>query len=183
MRQGFAGPQMSFATADRTTKDEENAVITSDNRKKLTSVAQAVAVAATSLALTACGSGANSGTTSSSSAASSPSVAQAQYGEDALHILDYVVKGDFDSATAIFDSTMQEKLTPQALGSAWDEYQQQFGKYESHGDPQDVPRGDLNVVNIPLTMATMPGEFRVTFHTNDATVAGLYFLKTGVPVP
>jgi hypothetical protein len=159
-------------------------VITSDNRKRY---APAVAVAATLLALTACGSGTEGGTSSnttdSSSAEPSTTVAKEQFDQDALHILDYVTKGDFDSAAAIFDEKMQESLTPQALSSAWDQYQQQFGAYQSHGDPQDVPRGDLTVVNVPLAMATMPGEFRVTFHNDDGTVAGLYFLKTGVPVP
>jgi hypothetical protein len=158
-------------------------VITSDNRKRY---APAVAVAATFLALTACGSGTDSGTASStagSSSAASSTVAKEQFDQDALSILDYVVKGDFASATALFDETMQQQLTPEALGSAWDQYQQQFGKYESHGEPQDVARGSLTVVNVPLKMATMPGEFRVTFHNDKGTVAGLYFLKTGVPVP
>ncbi len=136
-------------------------------------------MAAASLALTACGSG-SSGT---SSAGPSTTAAQGQYDQQAEQILDSIVRGDSNSATAHFDPTMQQKLTPQALTSAWTEYQQQFGTYQSHGDPQDVPRGDLTVVNIPLKMATMPGEFRVTFHDNDGTVAGLYFLETGVPVP
>ena len=46
----------------------------------------------------------------------------------------------------------------------------------------DIAHGDLTVVNVPLAMATMPGEFRVAFHNDDATVSGLYFLKTGVPI-
>jgi hypothetical protein len=62
--------------------------------------------------------------------------------------------GDFNSATAHFDRTMQQKLSAEAVASAWAEYQQQFGTYQSHRDPQDVPRGDFTVVNIPLKMAT-----------------------------
>jgi uncharacterized protein DUF3887 len=156
-------------------------VITSDNRKRYAPV---LAVAATLLALTACGSGSDgANTTAPSSAEASTTVAKEQFDQDALHILDYITKGDFDSATAIFDDEMQERLTPQSLSSAWEQYQQEFGAYQSHGDPQDVSRGDLTVVNVPLAMATMPGEFRVSFHNDDATVAGLYFLKTGVPVP
>lgn len=154
-------------------------MIASDNRKKLTTATQAIAVAAASFALTACGSGSNSGTSSTTSGVA----AQGQYDQQAQQILDSIVRGDSNSATAHFDPTMQQKLSPQALASAWAEYQQQFGAYQSDGDPQDVPRGDLTVVNIPLKMATMPGEFRVTFHDNDGTVAGLFFLRTGVPVP
>ncbi len=160
-------------------------MISSDNRNKRH--APAVATAAILLALTACGSGTDGGTSAnpsgSTSAAPSTPIATEQFDQDALHILDYVTQGDFVSATAIFDEDMQESLTPQALSAAWDSYQQQFGAYQSHGDPQDVPRGDLTVVNVPLAMATMPGEFRVTFHNDDATVAGLDFLATGVPVP
>ena len=147
--------------------------------------AQAFTVAAAALATTACGSGVNTGTSSSTSsvAASSSTAARGQYDGQAQQILDSIARGDFNSATAHFDCTMQQKLSPEALASAWAEYQQQFGTYQSHGDPQDVPRADLTVVNIPLKMATLPGEFRVTFHDNDGTVAGLFFLKTGVPVP
>jgi Protein of unknown function (DUF3887) len=143
---------------------------------RLTAAAQAIAVAAALLALTACGS-------DTSATSSSTTAAAGKYDDQALQILDSVVKQDFKSATTHFDSTMQEKLSPQALGSAWDQYQAQFGKYESHGNPEDVPRGELTVVNIPLKMATEPGEFRATFHDGDGTVAGLFFLRTGVPVP
>ena len=159
-------------------------MITSDNRKRYAPV---VAVTVTLLALTGCGSGTDGATSSNTAASSSvePSttVAKEQLDQDALHILDYVTQGDFDSATAIFDEKLQESLTPQAMSATWDQYQRQFGPYQSHGDPQDVPRGDLTVVNVPLAMATMPGEFRVTFHNGDGTVAGIDFLETGVPVP
>jgi hypothetical protein len=51
-----------------------------------------------------------------------------------------------------------------------------------HGDPEQLKRGDLAVVNIALHMEKQLGEFRVTFHP-DGTVTGLYFLRAGVPVP
>jgi hypothetical protein len=38
------------------------------------------------------------------------------------------------------------------------------------------------VVNIPLKMATKPGQFRMTFHDSDGTADGLWFLKAGLPV-
>ena len=60
--------------------------------------------------------------------------------------------------------------------------QQQFGPYQSHGDPQDVQRGDITVVNVPLQMEREPGQFRLSVHP-DGTIAGLFFLKEGVPVP
>jgi hypothetical protein len=161
-------------------------VITTNERKRCATATLAVALAATCLALSSCGSGSTGGTsssTTSSTPASSTTAAQGKYDEQAVQTLEAIVRRDFDSATAHFDSTMQEKLPPKTLATAWDQYQQQFGTYGSHGAPQDVQRGDITVVNIPLTMAKMPGEFRVSFHDGDGTVAGLYLLKTGVPVP
>lgn len=89
---------------------------------------------------------------------------------------------DYAAFTAHFDILMQQKLTPQQMASAWATYQQALGTYQSHRDPEDVPRGELTIVNVRLQMAELPGQFRVTFH-KDGTVAGLYFLRAGVPVP
>jgi hypothetical protein len=100
----------------------------------------------------------------------------------ALATLDNIVQGDNAAASAPFDQTMHAMLPVQALGQAWTTYQQQFGGYQSHGDPEDIQRGDLTVVNVPLQMARQPGQFRLTVHP-DGTIAGLYFLKEGVPVP
>jgi hypothetical protein len=100
----------------------------------------------------------------------------------ALATLDNVVSGDDAAASAPFDATMRSMLSAKALGQAWTTYQQRFGAFQSHGDPEDVPRGDLTVVNVPLQMARQPGQFRLTVHP-DGTIAGLYFLKEGVPVP
>ncbi|WP_078328274.1 DUF3887 domain-containing protein [Mycobacteroides salmoniphilum] len=100
----------------------------------------------------------------------------------ALATLDQIVQGDNAAATAHFDQTMADTLSAPALGQAWITYQELLGTYQSHGDPQDVQRGELTVVNVPLQMEHAPGQFRLTVHP-DGTVAGLYFLKEGVPVP
>jgi hypothetical protein len=132
--------------------------------------------------LTAChGSHGNTAASSTSATAASPTAAPSQDDQLALQVLDAVVRGDFDAATARFDPYMKGKLPPPDLSAAWTTYQEAFGKYQSHGGPQDVPLGDLTVVNIPLQMERQPGEFRVTFHP-DQTVAGLWFLKPGTPV-
>jgi ABC-type oligopeptide transport system substrate-binding subunit len=159
--------------------------------RRKTVIAVGAALLATVVALTACGGNGNGkaqsstptsrAAGSSSATTASPTASQGHDDELALQIFDAIVRGDFKSATTNFDSTMQQQLSPDALSSAWTTYQEAFGKYQSHGDPQDVALGDLTVVNVPLQMAREPGEFRVTFHPN-ATVAGLYFLKTGVPV-
>lgn len=100
----------------------------------------------------------------------------------ALATLDNIVQGDDTAATARFDPTMQSALPAAALGQAWTTYQQTLGAYQSHGDPQDLQRGDLTVVSVPLQMEHEPGQFRLSAHP-DGTIAGLYFLKEGVPVP
>ena len=109
--------------------------------------------------------------------------ADGQYDQLALQLLDSVVRGDFDAATAYFDSEMQQKLTPPVIAAMWAAYQNHFGNYQSHSDPQDVPVGDFAVVRIPLQMQRSPGEFRVSFNNTDGAVAGLFVLKPGLPVP
>jgi len=100
----------------------------------------------------------------------------------ALATLDDIVHGDYHAATAPFDQRMQKMLPDKALGQAWSTYQQQFGAYQSHGEPEDVQRGDITVVNVPLQMARKPGQFRLSVHP-DGSVSGLYFLREGVAVP
>lgn len=159
-------------------------------KKLITPAAAAGTVlAAVALTLTACGSDSHdekaaastTAASATSTAATSTSAAADQDDQLALQLLDYIVTGDFSAVTEHFDSQMKQKLSAQDLESAWNTYQREFGSYQSHGDPQDVVRDKLTVVNIPLQMANESGEFRVSFNT-DQTVAGLFFLKTGVPV-
>ncbi|MFX0577100.1 DUF3887 domain-containing protein [Nocardia nepalensis] len=116
------------------------------------------------------------------SATATPAAKEAQSRDDqlALQTLDSIVRADFTAATSHFDDAMKKKLSPDGIASGWAAYQKEFGRYQSHGDPQNVTQGDLTVVNVPLTMERAPGEFRVTFH-KDATIAGLFLLKAGAP--
>jgi Protein of unknown function (DUF3887) len=157
------------------------------HRRKLITSARGAAVVtalgATVFMLTACQGkqGGNTTASPSSAAAASTTPTPSQDDQFALQILDAIIRGDFQTATARFDGQMKQKLTPEDLSSSWTTYQEAFGKYQSHGAPQDVPLGELTVVNTPLQMERQPGEFRVTFHP-DQTVAGLFFLKAGTPV-
>ncbi|MFD9408137.1 DUF3887 domain-containing protein [Streptomyces sp. NPDC059989] len=110
------------------------------------------------------------------------SPAQTRYDRIATQTLDDIVNGNYAAATAHFDATMRKALPPDALAEAWKTYQDQFGRYQSHGDPKDVAVGEFTMVNVPLRMEKHPGEFRVTFH-EDGTIAGLWFLAPGAPVP
>ncbi|MFF3859555.1 DUF3887 domain-containing protein [Streptomyces sp. NPDC002209] len=113
-------------------------------------------------------------------AAVSPA-ARTSYDQTATQTLDAIVSGNFAGATAHFDPTLREALPPDALAGAWKTYQDTFGRYRSHGDPKDVAAGEFTVVSVPLTMEREAGEFRLSFH-EDGSVAGLWLLKTGVPV-
>lgn len=138
---------------------------------RLRAVVTLAAVGALAVSAVACG----RGDTRTASPAGSPD-------QLALATLDHIVQGDNAAATAHFDQTMADMLSAPALGQAWITYQELLGAYQSHGDPDDVQRGELTVVNIPLQMERAPGQFRLTVHP-DGSVAGLYFLKDGVPVP
>ncbi|MFL0241215.1 DUF3887 domain-containing protein [Mycobacterium sp. SMC-17] len=100
----------------------------------------------------------------------------------AMTAIDDIAAGNYAAVTARFDPELQKRLSPKALQQVWDGYQRTFGAYQSHGGPEDTARGDLTVVNVPLQMDRMPGQFRVKIHP-DGTIAGVYFLREGVPVP
>lgn len=108
--------------------------------------------------------------------------AQADDEQLALETLDEVVRGDFAAVAARFDETLRHQATPEALAQSWKDYQEQFGPYRSHGDPQQVTSVQGSVVNVPLRMEKGAGEFRVTFDDGGQLI-GLYFLRTGIPVP
>ena len=100
----------------------------------------------------------------------------------AMTTIDDIAAGNYAAVTARFDPELQKRLSPKALQQVWDGYQRTFGAFQSHGGPEDTTRGDLTVVNVPLQMDRMPGQFRVKIHP-DGTIAGVYFLREGVPVP
>ncbi|OBJ37854.1 hypothetical protein A5630_03730 [Mycolicibacterium mucogenicum] len=126
-------------------------------------------------AITALGIGVALGAAPGATAADAPD-------QVALTTIDDIAAGNYAAVTARFDPELQKRLSPKALQQVWDGYQRTFGAYQSHGGPEDTARGDLTVVNVPLQMDRMPGQFRVKIHP-DGTIAGVYFLREGVPVP
>jgi hypothetical protein len=166
-------------------------------RRRAAVVAAGTAVTAMLLTLTACQKGDTTGqtqtstsastttsTTTSTKATSSKSApAKADYGQTAVGIIDAISQSDFTAATLDFDSHMQQTLPPSELSANWASYQQQYGTYKSHGQPQQVHKGNLTVVDIPLQMQKTAGLFRVSFRDKDGKVAALSFEKAGTPVP
>jgi hypothetical protein len=129
---------------------------------------------------------ATSTTTTTSAKAATPSssaIPKANYDQLAVGIIDAISRGDFDAATVDFDSALLKKEPASKLSADWATYQQQFGTYQSHGDPDSVQRRDLTVVNVPLQMQQTPGQLRVSFGDKYGKVVGLWFLKAGTPVP
>lgn len=100
----------------------------------------------------------------------------------ALTTLDEIIRGDYPAAAAEFNPTMQKMLPVKALQESWDVYQRTFGAFQSHGDPESIPRDNLTIVNVPLQMQQRPGQFRLAVQS-DGTISSLKFLKEGVPVP
>ncbi|WP_327256694.1 DUF3887 domain-containing protein [Streptomyces sp. NBC_01244] len=100
----------------------------------------------------------------------------------ALDALDEVVRGDFAAVSARFDETLRHQASPEALAQSWKDYQEQYGPYRSHGDPRQVTSVHGSVVNVPLHMENGTGEFRVTVNEGGRLI-GLFFLRTGIPVP
>ncbi|MFD3695199.1 DUF3887 domain-containing protein [Streptomyces sp. NPDC058646] len=108
--------------------------------------------------------------------------ARPDYDRLALDALDEVLRGDFAAVSSRFDEELRQQASPEFLATSWKDYQEAFGEYRSHGDPQQEESGDGTVVGVPLRMAKQPGEFRVAFD-GDGRITGLYFLRAGVPVP
>lgn len=97
-------------------------------------------------------------------------------------IVSAVEEARWQDARKDFDATMREGLPSSKLAVSWAAYVKEFGDLESMGDAEVVDSGVYKVVNIELDLSKREGEARVTFDEK-GKVAGLFFLKTGVPVP
>lgn len=115
-------------------------------------------------------------------AGSSGTSSGGSFDSQASQIVTEIAAGQFAAVRAQFDSTMTDKVSETDMSSAWSSYQQALGNFQSAGQPTSVVRGDLTVEQVPIQLAQGSGEVRVTFHP-DGTIAGLYFLPSGVPVP
>jgi hypothetical protein len=110
-----------------------------------------------------------------------PPAAPADRASEALVLLGDVVHGRDGAVVARFDEQMRAGLNEAGLQAAWARYEQLFGRYVRHGEPQSSLLGPYTVVRVPLTMSGRDGEFRISFAT-DGRIAGLYFLRSGVPL-
>jgi hypothetical protein len=110
-----------------------------------------------------------------------PSKAHTEFDKRATQDLRAIQRGDCTTVVRHFDALMANLTAPQ-LCTGYRTYTEQFGSLTKEGTAFSTRRGALVVVRIPLHLQHANGEYRETYHP-DGTVAGLYFLKPGVPVP
>ena len=118
--------------------------------------------------------------TSSASAIASSGLATSRTGK-ALSLLADLFHGRDQAVVAALSTQMARSLTSGKLASAVATYEARFGRYLGHDSPTTVLLGADTVVRVPLRMSRQSGEFRITFDP-EGRVAGLYLLRTGVPL-
>jgi uncharacterized protein YceK len=104
------------------------------------------------------------------------------FASQAEQVISDLVAGDDQAIWAMTDPTVRSKVSVSQIANGWQLYQEKFGSYRSHGSPELIPVGSLDVEQIPMRMAKGTEEARVTFEQNGALV-GLQLLKAGAPPP
>jgi hypothetical protein len=109
-------------------------------------------------------------------------VASGPFASQAEQVINDLAAGNFQAVWGRFDAQLQAQLSIPALANGWRVYQEQFGTYRSHGTPELIRLGSLDVEQLPMLMAHGTEEARVTFQPNGA-IAGLVLLRAGAPPP
>lgn len=110
-----------------------------------------------------------------------PPAAAPDRASEALVLLADIVAGRDGAVVDRFDVRMRASLSAEGLRAAWASYERAFGRYVGHGAPQSSTLPPYTVVQVALTMSGRGGEFRISFAA-DGRTAGLYFLRSGVPL-
>ena len=98
--------------------------------------------------------------------------------ESASKLVHDLAAGRWQQATAGFDPTMSERLTPEALAAAWAQVLGLCGALEDIGTPYAVRAGDFIVVTVPLRFEAAEQQARISYDSR-FRVAGLFFLSAG----
>lgn len=104
------------------------------------------------------------------------------FGLKATTELRQIQHGDCGPTAAAFDPLVRSHLDATQLCASFVDYTDQFGRIVSTTPAHATMRGRLTVIQIALRLERARGEYRVTFHP-DGTIAGIYFLRAGVPLP
>ena len=117
------------------------------------------------------------GTVASCSSHSRP----AAVSQAALSALSAIQRGDCATVEAQLNGDMRSRLSAQQMCTDFHSYLAVYGDVVSHGSPKVTTIGADEVVQVPLHLTRSDGEFRVTYD-GSRRIAGLYFLKPGVPL-
>lgn len=82
----------------------------------------------------------------------------------------------------MFDPTLKAHLPIAGVQSGWQAFEERFGIYKRHGQPEVIQVGSLDVEQMMMFMSKGTEEIRVTFDPS-GTIAGLGLLKAGAPPP
>ena len=100
----------------------------------------------------------------------------------AVDHLEMIVADDFAAVEEAFDETVAAQMGEGGLSTAWQQCRDEFGEYVDHGDPRVDEVEGRTVVRIALEMSEADAEIRVSYD-DDERVAGIFFLRPGVPLP
>ena len=109
-------------------------------------------------------------------------VASTPFEAKALDELRQIDAGDCEPTAAAFDAVVKARLDATSLCASYRDYTDAFGALVRPTKATQTERGDLAVVQVFLELRRAKGEYRVSFHP-DGTIAGIYFLRSGVPLP
>ena len=81
----------------------------------------------------------------------------------------------YDAVAADFNEVMTEKLPPDQLAPVWAQLIGTVGAYQQMGEPVVTQRGDLTVVDVPMTFEAAEMKVRVAYD-RDGKIGGLFVL-------
>src|SRR5581483_1059799 len=84
-------------------------------------------------------------------------------------------RGDFATAAADFDATMQKVLPADKLKTTWEAVTKQFGPFQKSTDTRTETKGQLQLVYVTCQFEKGPLDVRVVFNA-EKHVSGLQFL-------
>jgi len=100
--------------------------------------------------------------------------------ELARSVVQDLAAGRWELVTELFDPTMRDGLSEDALAAAWAQIVGASGAFESLGEAVVARTGDVTVTNTPLSMEAGDYTARIAFR-DDRTIAGLHILAEPTP--
>lgn len=99
-------------------------------------------------------------------------------GDRAMGLIDDLISGRWDAASATFSAALAEKLDAAQFAAVWAQVIGLAGRCERRGTPSVFQAGDYTVADIPLYFEAGERIGRISYD-RDAQVAGIFFLPAG----